>query len=160
MVDIFVNWIVHTHAWSFLKWLLHPCSCLVWVRYENSVSPISVSCLQSSRHSWFILLCPFQGYEQGDKLCFWPTCSRQVVGQNVDRLLWKEQNQKYTRCNISKGRLKKKTRTTIVVSNGRYSFYQIHFIKHILSNTIYQIPFIKYHLELELMIPMMYHTWV
>ena len=23
-----------------------------------------------------------------------------------------------------------KTRTTIVVSNGRYTFYQIHFIKH------------------------------
>ena len=32
---------------------------------------------------------------------------------------------------------------TIVVSNGRYTFYQIHFIKHNLSNTIYQIPFIK-----------------
>ena len=35
------------------------------------------------------------------------------------------------------------TRTTIVVSNGRYTFYQIHFIKHNSSNTIYQIPFIK-----------------
>ena len=40
-----------------------------------------------------------------------------------------------------------KTRTTIVVSNGRYTFYQIHSIKHNLSNTIYQIPFIKYHLS-------------
>ena len=44
------------------------------------------------------------------------------------------------------------TRTTIVVSNGRYTFYQIHFIKHNLSNTIYQIPFyqipfIKYRLS-------------
>ena len=39
------------------------------------------------------------------------------------------------------------TRTTIVVSNGRYTFYQIHSIKHNLSNTIYQIPFIKYHLS-------------
>ena len=37
-------------------------------------------------------------------------------------------------------------RTTIVVSNGRYTFYQIHFIKFNLSNTIYQIP-IKYHLS-------------
>ena len=37
-----------------------------------------------------------------------------------------------------------KTRTTIVVSNGRYTFYQIHFIKHNSSYTIYQIPFIKY----------------
>ena len=39
------------------------------------------------------------------------------------------------------------TRTTIVVSNGRYTFYQIHFIKHNLSNTIYPIPFIKYNLS-------------
>ena len=39
------------------------------------------------------------------------------------------------------------TRTTIVVSNGRYTFYQIHFIKHNLSYTIYQIPFIKYLLS-------------
>ena len=38
------------------------------------------------------------------------------------------------------------TRTTIVVSNGRYTFYQIHFFKHNLSNIFYQIPFIKYHL--------------
>ena len=48
-----------------------------------------------------------------------------------------------------------KTRTAIVVSNGRYIFYQIHFITHnclvyqisliqyLLSNTFYQIPFIK-----------------
>ena len=41
----------------------------------------------------------------------------------------------------------KKTRTTIVVSNVRYTFYQIHFIKHNLSNTIFQIPFIKYLLS-------------
>ena len=50
----------------------------------------------------------------------------------------------------------KQTRTTILVSNGRYTFYQIHFIKHnlsntihqyLLSNTIYQIPSIKYHLQ-------------
>ena len=34
------------------------------------------------------------------------------------------------------------TRTTIVVSNGRYTFYQIPFIKYHLSNT-----FIKYHLS-------------
>ena len=40
-----------------------------------------------------------------------------------------------------------KTRTTIVVSNGRYTFYQIHFIKHKISNTIYQIPFIQYLLS-------------
>ena len=54
-----------------------------------------------------------------------------------------------------------KTRTTFVVSNGRYTFYQIQFIKHnltntiypilfikyTLSNTIYQTPFIKYHLS-------------
>ena len=56
-----------------------------------------------------------------------------------------------------------KTRTTIVVSNGRYTIYQIPlmyqipFIKYHLSNTIYQkyhlantiyqIPFIKYHLS-------------
>ena len=40
-----------------------------------------------------------------------------------------------------------KTRTTIVVSNGRYTFYQIHFIKHNLSNTFYQIPFIQYLLS-------------
>ena len=39
---------------------------------------------------------------------------------------------------------KYKTRTTIVVSNGRYTFYQIPFIEYHLSNTIYQIPFIKY----------------
>ena len=38
-------------------------------------------------------------------------------------------------------------RTTIVVSNGRYTFYQIHFIKHNLSNTIYRIPFIQYLLS-------------
>ena len=38
-----------------------------------------------------------------------------------------------------------KTRTTIVVSNGRYTFYQIPFIKYFLSNIFYQIPFIKYH---------------
>ena len=36
-----------------------------------------------------------------------------------------------------------KTRTTIVVSNGRYTFYQIPFIQYLLSNKIYQIPFIK-----------------
>ena len=42
-----------------------------------------------------------------------------------------------------------KTRTTIVVSNSRYTFYQKHFIKHNLSNTIYQISFalFKYHLS-------------
>ena len=40
-----------------------------------------------------------------------------------------------------------KTRTTIVVSNGRYTLYQIHFIKYLSSNTIYPIPFIKYHLS-------------
>ena len=40
-----------------------------------------------------------------------------------------------------------KTRTTIVVSNGRYTFYQIPFIQYLLSNTIYQIPFIKYLLS-------------
>ena len=46
-----------------------------------------------------------------------------------------------------------KTRTTIVVSNGRYTFYQIAFIQYLLSNmynlsnTIYQISFIKYHLS-------------
>ena len=40
-----------------------------------------------------------------------------------------------------------KTRTTIVISNGRYTFYQIHFIKPNLSNTIYPIPFIKNHLS-------------
>ena len=39
------------------------------------------------------------------------------------------------------------TRTTIVVSNGRYTFYQTQFIKYHLSNTIYPIPFIKYHLS-------------
>ena len=39
------------------------------------------------------------------------------------------------------------TRTTLVVSNGRYTFYQIPFIKSHLSNTIYQIPFIKYLLS-------------
>ena len=39
------------------------------------------------------------------------------------------------------------TRTTIVVSNGRYTFYQIPFIKYHLSNTIYQVSFIKYHLS-------------
>ena len=39
------------------------------------------------------------------------------------------------------------TRTTIVVSNGIYTFYQIHFIEHNLSNTIYPIQFIKYHLS-------------
>ena len=42
---------------------------------------------------------------------------------------------------------KKKTRTNIVVSNGRYTFYQIHFIIHNLSNTIYPIPFIKCRLS-------------
>ena len=41
----------------------------------------------------------------------------------------------------------KKTKTTIVVSNGRYTFYQIHFIKHIVSNTIYLILCTKYHLS-------------
>ena len=41
----------------------------------------------------------------------------------------------------------KKTRTTIVVSNGRYTFYQIPLIKYHLSNTIYQILFIKYNLS-------------
>ena len=74
--------------------------------------------------------------------------------------------------NVSKHQI---TRTTIVVSNGRYTFYQtqfikyhllntlyqitvikypfwntiyqIPFIKYLLSNTIYQIPFIKYHLS-------------
>ena len=40
-----------------------------------------------------------------------------------------------------------KTRTTIVVSNGRCTFYQKPFIKYPLSNTFYQIPFIKYHLS-------------
>ena len=40
-----------------------------------------------------------------------------------------------------------KTRTTIVVSNGRYNFYQIPFIQYLLSNTIFQIPFFKYHLS-------------
>ena len=49
-----------------------------------------------------------------------------------------------------------KTRTTIVVSNGRYTFikytlsntiYQIPFIKYCLSNTIYLISFIKYYLS-------------
>ena len=39
------------------------------------------------------------------------------------------------------------TRTTFVVSNDRYTFYQIHFIKHNLSNTVHQIQFIKYHLS-------------
>ena len=39
------------------------------------------------------------------------------------------------------------TRTTIVVSNGRYTFYQIPFIQYHLSNTIHQIPFIKYLLS-------------
>ena len=34
-----------------------------------------------------------------------------------------------------------KTRTPIVVSNGRYTFYQVPFIKYLLSNTIYQILF-------------------
>jgi len=43
-----------------------------------------------------------------------------------------------------KGIPQKKTRTTIVVSNGRYTFYQLHFIKHNLSNTYYRKPFIKY----------------
>ena len=41
----------------------------------------------------------------------------------------------------------RKTRTTFVVSNGRYTFYQIPFIKYHLSNSIYQILFIKYHLS-------------
>ena len=36
-----------------------------------------------------------------------------------------------------------KTRTTIIVSNGRYTFYQILFIEYTLSNAIYQILFIK-----------------
>ena len=40
-----------------------------------------------------------------------------------------------------------KTRTTIVVSNGRYTFNQIHFIKHNLSNIFYQIPIIQYLLS-------------
>ena len=43
-----------------------------------------------------------------------------------------------------------KTRTTIVVSNGRYTFYQIHFIKYNLSNNIYPIPFIKYPLSITI----------
>ena len=43
--------------------------------------------------------------------------------------------------------MENRTRTTIVVSNGRYTFYQIHFIKQNLSNAIYQIPFIKYPLS-------------
>merc|ERR1712029_198493 len=34
------------------------------------------------------------------------------------------------------------------VSNGRYNFYQIHFIKHNLSNNIYQIPLINYHISI------------
>ena len=38
-------------------------------------------------------------------------------------------------------------RTTFVVSNGRYTFYPIQFIKYHLSNTVYQILFIKYHLS-------------
>ena len=37
------------------------------------------------------------------------------------------------------------TRTTIVVSNGRYTFYQTQFIKYHFSNNIYPITFIKYH---------------
>ena len=45
----------------------------------------------------------------------------------------------------------KQTRTTIEVTNGRYTFYQIHyqtqFIKYHLSNTFYPIPFIKHHLS-------------
>ena len=45
---------------------------------------------------------------------------------------------------------KQLTRTTIVVSNGRYTLYQIHFIKHNLSNTIHQIPFIKYYLSITM----------
>jgi len=36
-----------------------------------------------------------------------------------------------------------KTRTTIVVSNGRYNFYQISFIQYLSSNTVYQITFFK-----------------
>ena len=43
--------------------------------------------------------------------------------------------------------MNKKTRTTIVVSNGRYTFHQKHVIKYTLSNTVYQIPFIKSHLS-------------
>merc|ERR1711973_558121 len=39
------------------------------------------------------------------------------------------------------------TRNTIVVSNGRYTFYYISFIQYLLSNTIYQIPFIQYLLS-------------
>ena len=35
-------------------------------------------------------------------------------------------------------------RTTFVVSNGgRYTFYPIQFMKYHLSNTVYQIPFVK-----------------
>ena len=41
-----------------------------------------------------------------------------------------------------------KTRTTIVVSNGRYTFYQIPLSNTFyLSNTFSQISFIKYHLS-------------
>ena len=36
-----------------------------------------------------------------------------------------------------------KTRTTIVVRNGRYIFYQKPFIQYLLSNTIYQIKIYK-----------------
>ena len=43
--------------------------------------------------------------------------------------------------------INKITRTTIVVSNGRYTFYQTQFIKYLLSNTLYQVPFIKCHLS-------------
>ena len=42
-------------------------------------------------------------------------------------------------------------RTTTVVNNGRYTFlsntiYQLPFIKYHLSNTFYQISILKYHL--------------
>ena len=41
-----------------------------------------------------------------------------------------------------------KTRTTIVVNNGRYTFYQILFIKCHWSSTIHQIPFIKFYYKI------------
>ena len=49
-----------------------------------------------------------------------------------------------------------KTRTTIVVSNGRYTFYQIHFIKHTLSNTIY-LP-LKTRLDCNSIVILFYHN--
>ena len=48
---------------------------------------------------------------------------------------------------IKKSLIYNRTRTTIVVSNCRYTYYQITFIKYHLSNIIYPISFIKYHLS-------------